>query len=725
MVDQALVPAKGDVLLRHHVPQLREHQAGDGTEVFFTELVEADHFIHPVNKLRPQEFVQGLHGPLPAHIAEAAAKAHAAGLVVAAGVGGHDDDGILKVHGAALGVGNAAVVQNLQQDVHHVRVGLLDLVKEHHTVGLAADLLRQLAGLVIAHIARGRTDDAGDGELLHKLRHIQPDQGLRGIEHIRRQALDQFGLANAGTAHEDEAHRLAVGFQPHPAALDGGADGRDRLILAHDMLLQPAFQPGQMLQLILTDAGGGNLGPQLDDPGQVIQPQLRHRLCVQFFQLLLQLQLLAAQLGNAGVALIQQLLGHLHALGGFGGHETLPLKADVLQVPLGHHALIDVFILQVHIGAGLVDQVDGLIRQEAVGNIPLAEQHGLAAHLLRDANAVMLLIIMGDALDDLHAVLNGGLIHRHRLEAPLQSGVLLDMLAVLGEGGSADDLDLPTGEGGLEDVGGVHAALGIPGTHDVMHLVNDQDDVAQLADLLNEALHAAFKLAPELGARHQGGQVQQKDLLILQLIGHVAHGDALGQALGDGGFAHAGLADQAGIVLLPPVQDLDHPLQLLLPADHIVQLSLPGPLGQVDAITVQELPLGSLGILLGLRPAGRVSIAAAVIPGIAAAEQAVEEGEGGGLAVVLDAVVPFFHGHQALQAGHGGAEVAGETVQVVVTDAHFVDHVVNGLYVQFPGALEAQTLVLGLARFYFGNEYNRHVFTAAGTHCRLHGLPPL
>ena len=338
---------------------------------------------------------------------------------------------------------------------------------------------------------------------------------------------------------------------------------------------------------------------------------------------------------------------------------------------------------------------------------------------------MVLLIIMGDAPDDLHAVLNGGLIHRHRLEAALQGGVLLDVLAVLGEGGGADDLDLPPGQGGLEDVGGVHAALRVPGAYDVMHLVNDQDDVTQLADLFNEALHAAFKLAPELGARHQGGQVQQKDLLILQLIGHAAHGDALGQALGDGSLAHAGLADQAGIVLLAPVQDLDHPLQLLLPADHIVQLALPGPLGQVDAIAVQELPLGSLAVFLRLRPAGRFGIAAAVISGIAAAEQTVEEGEGGGLAVVLDAVVPLFHRHQALQAGHGGAEIAGETVQVVVTDAHFVDHVVNGLYVQFPGALETQALVLGLACFYFGNEYDRHVFTAAGTHCRLHGLPPL
>ena len=71
-----------------------------------------------------------------------------------------------------------------------------------------------------------------------------------------------------------------------------------------------------------------------------------------------------------------------------------------------------------------------------------------------------------------------------------------------------------------------------------MDLVDDQDDVAQLLDLLDQALHPALELTPELGARHQGGEVQQVDLLVQQLVGHVLVGNALGQALGDGGFAH-------------------------------------------------------------------------------------------------------------------------------------------------------------------------------------------
>ena len=78
-----------------------------------------------------------------------------------------------------MGIGDLAVIQNLQQHVQHVRMGLFDLVEQNDGVGLPADLLRQLACLVIAHIARRRAHQPGDGVLLHKLRHIQPDQRIR------------------------------------------------------------------------------------------------------------------------------------------------------------------------------------------------------------------------------------------------------------------------------------------------------------------------------------------------------------------------------------------------------------------------------------------------------------------------------------------------------------------------------------------------------------------
>ena len=137
------------------VLELLEHQGGDGLEVVLCELVEVDDLVYPVDELGPQELLKSLHGPLPALFIGGAGEAHRARFGVAAGVGGHDDDCIFKVHRPAVGVGDPAVIQDLEQDVEHVRVGLLDLIEENDGVGLAADLLCQLARLVIAHIPRG------------------------------------------------------------------------------------------------------------------------------------------------------------------------------------------------------------------------------------------------------------------------------------------------------------------------------------------------------------------------------------------------------------------------------------------------------------------------------------------------------------------------------------------------------------------------------------------
>jgi hypothetical protein len=72
----------------------------------------------------------------------------------------------------------------------------------------------------------------------------------------------------------------------------------------------------------------------------------------------------------------------------------------------------------------------------------------------------------------------------------------------------------------------------------------------------------------------------------------------VGEAFRDGGLADARLADQGGVVLRPPREDLDDPLDLLLPADDGIQLSCTRGIGQVDAELVHG---GRLAGALGLR----------------------------------------------------------------------------------------------------------------------------
>ena len=141
--------------------------------------------------------------------------------------------------------------------------------------------------------------------------------------------------------------------------------------------------------------------------------------------------------------------------------------------------------------------------------------------------------------------------HVDLLEAPLERGVLLDVLAVLVERGRPDEAELTAGEHGLDHVAGVHRPLGAaPGPHDGVELVDEGDDLALgVGDLLQHGLEPLLELAAVLGPGHHGGHVEADDALALQALRHVALDDALGQSLDDGRLADAGLADEDGVVL--------------------------------------------------------------------------------------------------------------------------------------------------------------------------------
>ena len=75
----------------------------------------------------------------------------------------------------------------------------------------------------------------------------------------------------------------------------------------------------------------------------------------------------------------------------------------------------------------------------------------------------------------------------------------------------------------------------------------------------------------------------------MQAVRHFAVDDALGQALGDGGFTHARLTDQHRVVLGTALQHLNGATNLVVTADHRIELAFFGALGQVDGVLVQRL----------------------------------------------------------------------------------------------------------------------------------------
>ena len=101
-------------------------------------------------------------------------------------------------------VGQASVLEHLQEHVEDIRVRFLDLVEQDHRVGLAAYFLGQVAALLVTDVARGRADQPGHRVFLHELGHVETHHGVFGVEQELGQGTGQLGLADPGRTEEEE-----------------------------------------------------------------------------------------------------------------------------------------------------------------------------------------------------------------------------------------------------------------------------------------------------------------------------------------------------------------------------------------------------------------------------------------------------------------------------------------------------------------------------------------
>ena len=90
--------------------------------------------------------------------------------------------------------------QNLEKHVHDIGMRLLNFVKEHHGIGLSANLLRQLSALLITDVAWRRAHKARYGKLLHVFTHVELDEGFLIPEHVGGNGFGKQGFTNSGGA---------------------------------------------------------------------------------------------------------------------------------------------------------------------------------------------------------------------------------------------------------------------------------------------------------------------------------------------------------------------------------------------------------------------------------------------------------------------------------------------------------------------------------------------
>ena len=457
--------------------------------------------------------------------------------------------------------------------------------------------LGKLTALVVAHVTRRATDKLGDLELAAELRHVEADERVLTAKEVLGERLGELGLACAGGTKEDKATTGTTRvLERRAAAAHGLGDGLDGLVLADNAGLEHAFGLQQATALALGERGNRHARGHGHDVGNLTHVD-GERAGVELG-------------GPGGLGLGELNLGGLLLLGDLGGlvHVValgglLRGGLELLYAMLGlAHRLGRTIRGDASAGTGLVDEVDGLIGQEAILDVAVGKVRGSLDSALRVAHMVVLLVARLKRGQDLDGVLDARLLDIDSLEATLEGWVFGEVLAeFLGRGG-ANNLEGTACKHGLEHGARVDGALGRTGTDDGVHLVNKQDDVVSLGGLLDHVLEALLKLTAILGARNEARQVERPDVLVHEVLGHVAGSDLLRQALDDGRFANAGIAQDKRVVLGAARKDLHHALDFLFAANHGIELAVARLLSEVGGELLERVGAAPL-LLRGIRAA--------------------------------------------------------------------------------------------------------------------------
>ena len=262
VVDGLRADLEAEEALLQALAEVTELEVHDLLDLLWSERREEHDLVDAVEELRAESLPEELHH-LAAHaFGDFAVRGHALREEGRADVGRHDHHGVLEVHRVALTVRQTAVVEELEERVEDVGVGLLDLVEEDHRKGLPPHGLGQLAALLVADVARGRADEAGHRVLLHVLAHVDAHHVVLAVEERGREGAGELGLSDPGGPEEDErADRTLWVLEAGAGAEHGVGDGLDRLALADDTLVEDVGEPQELLALRFEEPGHGDARP--------------------------------------------------------------------------------------------------------------------------------------------------------------------------------------------------------------------------------------------------------------------------------------------------------------------------------------------------------------------------------------------------------------------------------------------------------------------------------
>ena len=248
------------------------------------------------------------------------------------------------------------------------------------------------------------------------------------------------------------------------------------------------------------------------------------------------------------------------------------------------------FDFRTQFGGSFVDEVDGLIGQETVGNVAVRQDGGSDQGFITDADAMMDFVAFFQTTENGDCVFNRRLIDHDRLETTFQSGIFFDVFLVFIERRSADAAQVTAGQHRFQDVAGIHGAFRGAGTDDSVDFIDEEENLAvRFGDFIEDRFESFFKFATVFGTGDEGTHIEGVEGLVLQRFRDVAADDTAGQAFDDSRLADTRFTDEDRVVLTAAREDFDGAADFVVTADDRVQFILAGSSGQVAAVFFQGL----------------------------------------------------------------------------------------------------------------------------------------
>ena len=317
-------------------------------------------------------------------------KAHAAAVAnfTGAGVTRHDDYRILEVNLAAIAIRQNTIIQDLQKQVVNVRVSLFNFVQKYDRIRMLAHLFTQLSTAIFkAHVSRRSANQTAHAVLFHVFAHVDTDKRILTAKKFLAKDFRKFRLADTRRTEEQEAtHRALVVADTRTATTDGLDNRIDRLILPNHALLDFVAQMQKLLSFFATqpaDRNSRHLANHVANDVFIDNRRFRFfilDLFLAFGNAVLQFFFASAELGCRTIILIgNRFFFLLDALAEFVFH--------VLQV------LRNLDGIETHTGTRFVENVNRLVRQEALADVTFA-QFNCSTHGIRRVTHIVMLFIL-------------------------------------------------------------------------------------------------------------------------------------------------------------------------------------------------------------------------------------------------------------------------------------------------------------------------------------------